>query len=88
MKNFSGALKTLKKQDIAPDARLWTRIEETLERPPVFPVRRLAYSAALLTVFGLAVLAGGNYYEEYRLDKYLAQSWQHAYYAEAFGAFI
>jgi len=70
--NYERALKKLKKQELAPGAGLWYRIEDTLTVRTARAVPyRLAFSAAALMVFAGLMFGGTEQYGHYRLEQYL-----------------
>jgi hypothetical protein len=91
-KTYAQALAELRRERLEPRAVLWTRIEDSLWRRRTFglPARWLC-SAAALAVLGLAVLGGTAYYEQYRLERYLASSLDYTSYSSqlyASGTFL
>ena len=71
--DYTSALKKLKRQELAPRAGLWVRIEDTLAGRTAAPLRqyRLVLAAAVLTLVVTLAFAGAEYYERYRLEQYL-----------------
>ena len=90
--DYAKALKKMKKQELAPRAELWSRIEDTLagRRGEQRWKYKLAFSASTLAVCAMLTFTGVDHYGHYRLEQYLANAFDYPSYVEYFdiGTFI